>query len=143
MIYSISKGVLSKDTGEVILEHCYAGGDHGKRPDAVNNPTMCSVRPDVGPLPMGKYTVGPYQPHCAAVSSPAFELIPDPKNSMFGGSGFYIHYANPTRDAGRPPYPPTPGRNSSDGCIVSVTPGSLLSVGVVRAAGESNLTVGE
>lgn len=141
MIYTITTGVLTADDGSSLLEHCYAGGDHGLSPEAVNNPAMCHVRPDVGPLPPGKYTIGPYQPHCPAVNSPAFQLIPYPTNQMFGGSGFYIHYNNPHRDAGLAPYPPTPGRNSSDGCICCISPGGLNAIETRRAAGESNLTV--
>ena len=139
MIYSITSGKLSKNDGEVILTGCYSGGDAGQRPDAVNNPAMCNVRPNVGPIPIGKYTVGPLlnHPHLG----PAMALTPNPANVMFGGSGFYIHYSNPTRDAGLPPYPPPAGRNSSDGCIVCITPGALPGVATIVQFGERDLTV--
>lgn len=134
---SISNGTLSDEDGDVILSRVYAGGDHGSRPDGVNNSALCHTQ-DVGPIPPGMYTIGPFQVHCAEVSSPAFELIPDPENEMYGRSGFYFHDNNPRRDAGEPPYPPTPGRNSSDGCPVTIDSDGLSKI---HATGDTQLTV--
>ena len=139
MIYSITAGVLSTDDGEVILEKCYSGGDAGLRPEAVNNPAYCHVRPNVGPLPPAHYTIGPLANH--VYLGPAMALTPDPGSQMFGGSDFYIHYCNPKRDAGLAPYPPVAGRNSSDGCIVLTVPGSIQDIEARRAAGDNRLEV--
>lgn len=138
MNYSISQGILSND-GVALLSRCYSGGDCGLRPEAVNNPDMCSVRPNVGPIPPGKYTIGPLEAH--PVLGPAMALTPDPANQMFGGSGFYIHYSNARRDAGEAPYRSVPGRNSSDGCIVCTEPSGLQKVETLRAAGNNRLDV--
>lgn len=138
MIYNITKGILSTDDGEIVLEHCYAGGDAGLRPDAANNPAFMN-RQNIGPLPVGTYFINPLATHIHL--GPSMALNPDPANQMFGRGGFFIHYSNPARDKGLAPYPPTPGRNSSDGCIVSIVPGSLNAVEKLRAAGDSILTV--
>ena len=75
MIYKITTGTLTTEAGEPILSGMYAGGDHGTCPEAVNNPAYCAVHM-TGPLPIGFYDIGEFQPHCAAVSSPAFALTP-------------------------------------------------------------------
>jgi hypothetical protein len=62
----------------------YAGAGEGK-----NNPAMQDVQ-NVGPLPVGKYTIG--EPSDTKTHGPyVLHLTPDPENEMFGRSGFLIH----------------------------------------------------
>ena len=62
----------------------YAGAGEGK-----NNPEMQDVQ-NVGPLPVGKYTIG--EPSDTKTHGPyVLHLTPDPENEMFGRSGFLIH----------------------------------------------------
>jgi hypothetical protein len=138
MIYTITTGVLTTDDGEVILEDCYAGGFAGQVPGAVNNPAACFTAM-TGPLPPGSYDIGPLLHHPEL--GPAMKLTPSPKNKMMGRGGFYIHSNNRARDAGLPPYPNTPGKNSSDGCIVVTVPGGLDAVEARRASGDNQLEV--
>jgi hypothetical protein len=62
----------------------YAGAGEGK-----NNPAMQDVQ-NVGPLPVGKYTIG--EPSDTKTHGPyVLHLTPDPENEMFGRAGFLIH----------------------------------------------------
>ena len=82
----------------------YSG--HG---EGLNNPTMCNVH-DVGPLPIGKYTIGqPREDHQVGLF--AMPLTPDPTNEMFGRSAFFIHGDNKSLN-----------HSASDGCIILANP---------------------
>lgn len=96
--YQITSGTLLAD-GET-KGHGYAG--HGK---GLNNPAMCNV-PDVGPLPKGKYKIGPHEDN-PRVGKFAMRLTPDASNQMFGRAGFFIHGDNPQMN-----------HTASDGCII-------------------------
>lgn len=93
-----SSGRIYRD-GELIATG-YAGRGDGK-----NNPAMQNVR-QTGPLPQGKYTIGPA--HTSAPLGPVvMNLEPDPANQMFGRSCFRIHGDDPIHMG-----------QSSEGCIV-------------------------
>lgn len=83
----------------------YAGGNCGKNPEGVNNPSMQEVR-KIGPLPVGKYCIeDPVEhPHLGPFAMP---LKPYPDNVMFGRSGFYIH-GDSVKNPG----------SASEGCII-------------------------
>ena len=93
-----ASGNLSQDSTFVATG--WAGHSEGK-----NNPAMQNV-PDVGPLPVGTYSIG--EPHDSPHTGPyTMDLTPDPDNTMFGRSEFRIHgaaFVNPDM--------------SSDGCII-------------------------
>lgn len=78
----------------------YSGNITGK-----NNPDAQDQH-DVGPLPRGRYTIGPaYQsPKCGPLT---MNLEPDPANQMFGRNAFRIHGDSVA----------APG-TASDGCII-------------------------
>lgn len=61
----------------------------------------------MGPLPRGKYTIGPLQPSHGALGTNVAALIPDPSNEMFGRGSFYIHGRKGPTDM-----------DASEGCIV-------------------------
>jgi hypothetical protein len=97
--YQQSSGRLDHDG--VLLLVCYAG--HGA---GLNNPAMQDQH-DVGPLPLGRYTL------TALIDSPhtglsTIILDPDPANRMFGRSGFRIHGDNGNAN-----------HTASDGCIIA------------------------
>lgn len=78
----------------------YSGADEGR-----NNPVL-QDRHNVGPIPRGKYTIGPESdrtPGGRRLNNMA--LAPDPKNEMHRRSGFLIHGDNATHTA-------------SEGCII-------------------------
>jgi len=80
--YQQSTGELSQD-GE-LKEVGYAGMNEGK-----NNPDMQDV-PNVGPLPVGVYTIG--SPHDTTTHGPyVLRLTPSPTNDMLGRAGFLMH----------------------------------------------------
>jgi hypothetical protein len=59
-------------------------GQQGK-----NNPDLQNI-PEVGPIPVGKYTIG--SPHDTLTHGPfVLPLQPDAGNQMFGRTGFLIH----------------------------------------------------
>lgn len=83
----------------------YAG--HG---EGLNNGAL-QARSGVGPLPCGKYTIGPLEAtHTTAeghVLTDSMELIPDTANEMFGRGGFRLHGRKSLDDM-----------DASEGCIV-------------------------
>ena len=81
--HSQSTGVTT-NPDEGVTGHGYAGNGDGK-----NNPAMQNVE-GIGPLPRGRYTIGPAydHPHLGPVT---MNLTPDPANEMYGRSEFRIH----------------------------------------------------
>ncbi len=77
------------DPNGVFMAKGYAGGNCGLNPEGVNNHVMQSVH-NVGPLPIGKYTLGTTieESHLGPCAIP---LIPHPENQMFGRGNFYMH----------------------------------------------------
>lgn len=118
--FTISTGQLTLNGMPVASG--YSGRGTGKDNPAFCNAQMGSLGPgNYGPLPTGKYTIGPAQdnPKLGPVAMP---LTPDPANQMFGRSAFFIHadsIANPGQ--------------ASEGCIVPV----------MGAAGESGRQIRE
>ena len=101
--YQIASGTLLNQNG-IVVGQGYSG--HG---EGLNNPSMCNVH-DVGPLPQGKYSIGPAadNPHVGLF---AMRLTPDPSNEMFGRAGFFLHGDNPQMN-----------HTASDGCIILANP---------------------
>ena len=79
----------------------YAGNGAG-----LGNPAMQNVL-KVGPLPQGRYVIGPLQPSHGTLGANVAELKPDPQNDMFGRSGFFLHGRKSLTDM-----------DASEGCIV-------------------------
>lgn len=97
--YAQRSGEMSHN-GEPI-EPGYAGNG-----DGLNNPDA-QDQMSVGPLPRGSYTIG--APTDNAHMGPfVLPLTPDPGNTMFGRSGFFIHGDK----INGPPH------TASDGCII-------------------------
>jgi hypothetical protein len=67
----------------------YAGGNCGANPEGVNNHAMQSVH-DVGPLPVGIYTIGELIPH-SELGPDVLPLLPAATNVMFGRGHFFMH----------------------------------------------------
>src|SRR5579862_3722677 len=88
--FVISTGQLLHDG--TLVARCYSGCGSGK-----DNPSCCSAQMgslganNFGPLPVGKYTIGPATDTILKLGPIAMPLIPDPANEMFGRSGFFIH----------------------------------------------------
>lgn len=97
--YSITSGALLDPSG-ILIGHGYSG-----RGEGLNNSSMTNV-PDVGPIPVGHYTIGsPFDSD--KVGKFALPLTPDPTNIMFGRSLFRIHGDNPELN-----------HTASEGCII-------------------------
>jgi hypothetical protein len=98
-LFQQSTGKFTLADGTVVQG--YSG--HG---DGEDRPEMQDVK-NVGPLPRGRYTgIQLFDPH-PHVGAYAIELQPDPSNTMFGRSGFFMHGDSIAH----------PG-DASDGCIV-------------------------
>lgn len=80
--YSQSTGRLSHDGIEIGTGYAGCG-------DGLDNPAMENV-PCVGPLPRGRYSIGP-QFHHSHTGPITMRLSPDISNVMFGRGGFLIH----------------------------------------------------
>lgn len=95
--YTLISGRMTNGT---ISGNGYSGHDPHKNDIGAQN------IPNVGPIPVGKYTIGPpfTHPACGPVS---MRLSPEPGNQMFDRAGFLIHGDSISR----------PGR-ASDGCII-------------------------
>ena len=83
-----------------LLSTGYSG--HGA---GLNNPAMQNVE-GVGPIPRGRYTIGPARDD-AHLGPLVMRLIPDPGNQMFDRSAFDLHGDNPQMN-----------HTASDGCII-------------------------
>src|SRR5690348_2707614 len=82
-IYEQKTGRLLNSTGDEVATG-YSGFGEGK-----NNPSI-QDHPDVGPIPVGIYTIG--VPHDTTSHGPfVMSLTPAPANEMFGRSGFLMH----------------------------------------------------
>lgn len=105
-VYVQRTGELWKD-GTTLIAHGYAGHDDGdgvaEPGEGFNDPAMQHVK-RVGPIPRGRYFIGP--PHHHPTAGPyTLRLTPHPANDMGGRSGFLIHGGLGTTAA-------------SEGCIV-------------------------
>jgi hypothetical protein len=81
--YTQSTGRLDDPHGTPVATG-YAGYGVGK-----NNPAMQDV-PNTGPLPCGRYTIGP--PRDTKAHGPyVLPLTPDPTTQMYGRAGFLVH----------------------------------------------------
>jgi hypothetical protein len=105
--WEIPTGRMFRPDG-TLLATGYAGGECGKRPEAVNNLAFCPVK-FVGPLPPGGYTMKEWID--ATDTGPMSGiLVPDPANVMYGRDDFRIHPDLIDRA--------TKPQAASDGCIV-------------------------
>lgn len=102
--FSQSNGAVRNAAG-AIIGLAYAG--HGA---GLNNPAMQEIR-DVGPIPQGRWSIGPLRtlPHLG----PCMALTPLGGTDTFGRSGFLIHEDNAQHD-----------HSASCGCVV-VSPSTL------------------
>lgn len=119
-VYSQSSGSLSRDGNVVGVG--YSGFGDGK-----NNPIL-QDHPDFGPIPQGRYSIGP--PECMDSPGPhgpfVMRLTPDQTNQMFSRSGFLLHGDSIV----------APG-SASHGCIIM---GRLIRE-AVAASGDTELAV--
>jgi hypothetical protein len=83
--YRQSDGELAYD-GELIC-HAYSGFGEGK-----NNSSL-EWKPNVGPIPRGRYIIGPDMGDYGNKKAPVMRLTPD-GHSACGRSGFLIHGDN-------------------------------------------------
>lgn len=103
--YSQSTGKLSHDGVAVAIGYSGASG-------SINNGSLQAVR-NVGPIPRGKWRIGPDVSHIPAYShlgAPCFCLTPWPLTVTFGRDGFLIHADR--ADAATNPH------KASEGCII-------------------------
>src|ERR1700757_2883984 len=87
--FTISTGQLSHNGMPVATG--YSGRGTGRNNPAFCNAQMGTLGPgNFGPVPMGKYTIGPAE-DSRKLGPIAMPLTPDPANEMFGRSAFFIH----------------------------------------------------
>jgi hypothetical protein len=131
LFYEIRSGTWASPTGAILVTGCEAGNDNVAKD--MNNPASVGLR-DRGPLPPGRYSIGPlgYQ---AAVRSQGCLLTPFPENDMLGRSGFYLHLRNSRHLA------PDGTNASSDGCITFAAFSELASITAAAVADDRTVMV--
>ena len=95
--YRQSTGELSREGNLVAVG--YSGNGDGR-----NNPFMQNV-PDVGPIPAGRWVIGPWYDDPGHLGPCVMHLDPVPGTETFGRSAFRIHGDNAEHDA-------------SEGCVI-------------------------
>jgi RHS repeat-associated protein len=116
--YSIKSGEVSQYThvdGDLPNVKDLGSGYSGKGA-GLNNPSMESVpgakgKPDAGPIPEGKYTIGKQQDNVTGSGTKlaaSERLTPSAGNDMHGRGGFLIHGDNSSHN-----------NSASEGCIVT------------------------
>ena len=119
-IYEQTSGKLFRDC--IVVGVGYSGFGEDK-----NQPNDESVK-DLGPIPHGKYSIGP--PECVGAPGPhgpfVLRLTPDPSNAMFGRDGFLIHGDSREHQG-----------SASHGCIIMNRDVRNL----IAASGDSELSV--
>ncbi len=126
-IYEQATGKLWRN-GEVVA-FGYSGCGEGK------NNCEAQEQHNIGPIPVGSYIIGPPRDINGGPHGPyVLPLVPDPKNEMFGRSGFLIHGDNIHE----------PG-TASEGCVImprdirtAVWASGDLHLEVIANIGESN-----
>lgn len=93
-------------TGAIIHDGVKIGSGYSGFGEAANDPSRVKER-SVGPIPPGKYKIGPAYKH-ASLGPVCMNLDPLPETNTFGRSAFRIHGDNST---------PAP-HDGSHGCIV-------------------------
>src|SRR5882672_11016886 len=84
-------------TGEIRLDEHWEGIGYSGRDDGRNNTAM-EAHPDVGPIPRGRYKIGPAHDH-PKLGPIVFDLTPEPGTNVFTRSAFRIHGDNAAHDA--------------------------------------------
>ena len=102
--YQISTGRWMFPSG-TLLAFCYSGA-----PGHVNVAADVAL-PDLGPIPPGRYTIGPVIPVHPELGEYVMPLEPDPANVMYGRSGLAFHGDNQLVNY-----------SASKGCIVGPRP---------------------
>lgn len=92
-------------TGNLHHDGTYVATGYAGRGAGYNNPWMQSV-PNTGPLPTGRYTIGP-QYNSPNTGRATMALTPAPENEMYGRSAFRIHGDNSRRNG-----------TASEGCMI-------------------------
>ena len=90
--YKQSTGDLADPNGD------YAGTGYSGAAIARNDGAEQSV-PNVGPIPVGRYTIGPSYNEVPGLGPCVMHLDPTPETNTFGRSAFRIHGDNVNHDA--------------------------------------------
>jgi type VI secretion system (T6SS) effector TldE1-like protein len=93
-------------TGVLTHNGAFAGVGYSGHGKGLNDPGEQGVE-GVGPIPQGRYTIGPPKDPIDHLGPLAMPLTPDPANEMFGRSAFFMHGDNAAAN-----------HTASDGCII-------------------------
>lgn len=96
----------SDGTGHILHDGQQVGYGYSGHEKGLNNPVMESVRM-TGPIPRGKWTIGPFFDDTGGKGPIVSHLIPQPGTITFQRSGFMIHGDNPLHN-----------NSASEGCII-------------------------
>ena len=90
----------------------YMGSGYSGKGAGLNNPSMEDVKGakgknDAGPIPEGKYTIGPMFNNVGSTGPGSMRLTPSPSNEMYERYAFLMHGDNKRHEF-----------SASDGCII-------------------------
>lgn len=117
----------SQTTGELSHNGQSLGTGYSGHGDGVNNPA-CQNMPMVGPIPLGKYQIGPEFTHPKA-GPICMRLTALPGTVTFGRDGFMMHGDNSLGN-----------RSASEGCIIMPRL-TRIQVAALSAGGDNTLNV--
>lgn len=98
--------VYEQATGRLRLNTVFVGTGYSGHGAGLNDPAAQN-QPNVGPIPLGSYSIGPVHTPPDHLGPDALPLLPDASNQMFGRFGFFIHGDNENLD-----------HTASNGCII-------------------------
>jgi hypothetical protein len=99
-LYEVESGAIMRHSNTA--GYGYSGCLQGLNDSAYEN------IPDVGPIPKGLYTIGPFFDDLGGKGPLVAHLTPDPVNEMYGRAGFMIHGDNAAVN-----------HTASHGCIIA------------------------
>ena len=105
-----------------------AGAGYSGHGAGLNNPAMEAVH-GVGPIPAGRYRIGPPKDPVDHLGPLAMPLTPIDGNDAHGRSAFFLHGDNAEAN-----------HTASDGCVI-MGPTIRAAVNAARAAGDDILEV--
>lgn len=103
-LYRQSSGLLEHTPDGTLWRKVWVG--YAGRLAGLNNPDMQDVE-NVGPLPRGRYRIGPPVDRPDTTGHYTLPLTPEPENEMHGRGGFAVHGDTYSRN-----------QTASHGCIV-------------------------
>ena len=114
-----------QSTGQLLQDDKLVGVGYSGAGKGENNPESQNI-PNVGPIPVGSYTLGDAYDDIGNLGPCVMRLTPLPDTETFGRSGFFMHGDNKSHN-----------QSASHGCIIM----GPVTRNLVSTSGDKNLMV--